>query len=1225
MNQNSKSRARAVFFAASLAIGSVTLAHGQTKAEDTSAANQSDKQSSLKNKDVQKQDDDEVYILSPFVVEDTQGDNSYRATSTLAGTRVRTDLNDVASAISVVTAQFLKDTGVKSNQDLLVYTPSTEVSGVGGNYSGYGGSKNYNESASLINPSNKNRVRGLDAADNTRDYFLTDIPWDSFNVGRIDLQRGPNSILFGVGSPAGIINASTNDAGYRRHYKYENVVDGFGSLRNSLDVNQVLLANELSLRVSLLDDREYYQQQPAFNHQKRIYTAARFDKKFFGEGSNTTFRVKFEDGKVNSNNPRVLPPADQITPWFNSIYNKVTVNTGTVGNGYLSSTSPAILLLRPGGVASLQGVSSGPDVKSYFTGGSSSPAQVIAGSINSGPGWLVQAIRPLQMPTYGQYASANLPGGSFYVDKVLTDPSVFNFYDNLLDGPNKHEWQNWRAGNFDLQQSFFHDKLAFDFTYDRQSYTSGQSTLLTGGYYSINVDVNQILTDGSANPYLGRPYVAGSDASGNYSYTTVRQSKRGIVTADLKAEDYFGKSWLGKILGRHVLTGLANEDERDYKMTQWAGHATTTDLISLYGATSSSLNSITGFRAFDWIYYLGKSLSGVSTASGTNLSPINVTLTPNASNVVRYFNGTWNAASTVNKTDPFTYTDYNTGAPVVGTQADNPANYTGWTSGPVNWLSATNPNQFQSLVIGGDRQNYRDISKAFTWQGYLLDGDLVPTFGWRRDQVINYDTTAQTNQATGIAPVDYQIDPAGRRDTIGESRNWSGVYHIPKKLTEKILGGMSISLLYNDSSNFKADAPRRNLLGNIIPNPQGKTREKGIVVSLFKDRLTLKANWYKTLDSNATLASGASAILGSQGYEMYQLTAFGYVEAAMIQDNLKGIPDGGVSVSALPTWVNYAYADGVPGVAAGDNLTNTSSTSAFQTAPQTVNMQKAVQAWLNVPSFLNSNFYKFWNVPGTGIDPSKATASGMLHDSFGGTNSYADFNYLVSILSPSASTLPVSTVDTLSKGQEYEVGFVPVKNWNIAINYVRTFATRTNLDASTIAYMTALNSFFSGDAGNVRLYGLSAYQVSTLWHKDLWLPYQVTLSSQGQSAPEVAPWRLNLVSTYTFDHGKAKGFMFGGAARLEASRISGYRYSSALGFLDVNKPIMGPEDTHLDLWVGYTKKLKYRDLVWHTQINLRNVGEKTRLVPTYYEPDGSLALARIQQGMTWQWSNSLEF
>jgi outer membrane receptor protein involved in Fe transport len=166
-------------------------------------------------------DDDSgvVMVLSPFVVESSE-DNGYLASATLAGTRVRTDLRDVASAISVVTQQFLQDTGAKNSPDLLVYTPGTEVTGIRGNFSGVAGNSVFVENTIT----SSTRVRGLDSADNTRDFFLTDIPWDGFNVGRVDIQRGPNSILFGTGSPAGIINASTNDATFKTAYQVEDVV-----------------------------------------------------------------------------------------------------------------------------------------------------------------------------------------------------------------------------------------------------------------------------------------------------------------------------------------------------------------------------------------------------------------------------------------------------------------------------------------------------------------------------------------------------------------------------------------------------------------------------------------------------------------------------------------------------------------------------------------------------------------------------------------------------------------------------------------------------------------------------------------------------------------------------------------------------------------------------------------------------------------------------------------
>ncbi|HEX3731281.1 MAG TPA: TonB-dependent receptor plug domain-containing protein, partial [Opitutaceae bacterium] len=180
-------------------------------------------------------DNNSVVTLSPFVVgADEEG---YRAFSTLAGTRVRTDLRDVASSISVVTQQFLKDTGATNNEDLLPYEPSSEVSGLRGNFTGQAGTAIYQENT----VSTTTRIRGLDSADNTRDYFITDIPWDSFNVDRIDLQRGPNSILFGVGSPAGIINYSPSDASFRTGYNVENRVDGYGSVRVSVNFNQSLI------------------------------------------------------------------------------------------------------------------------------------------------------------------------------------------------------------------------------------------------------------------------------------------------------------------------------------------------------------------------------------------------------------------------------------------------------------------------------------------------------------------------------------------------------------------------------------------------------------------------------------------------------------------------------------------------------------------------------------------------------------------------------------------------------------------------------------------------------------------------------------------------------------------------------------------------------------------------------------------------------------------------
>jgi outer membrane receptor protein involved in Fe transport len=158
--------------------------------------------------------EEEVVKLSPFEVSTTRN-VGYQATDTLAGTRIRTDLKDVGASIAVLTQEFLNDIGATDNSTLLQYTTNAEVAGTRGTYAGLGNGTSVDESGNLRSPEGAQRVRGLAAADNARDFYITDIPWDSFNVDRIDILRGPNSILYGLGSPAGIVNGSTRNAAFQ--------------------------------------------------------------------------------------------------------------------------------------------------------------------------------------------------------------------------------------------------------------------------------------------------------------------------------------------------------------------------------------------------------------------------------------------------------------------------------------------------------------------------------------------------------------------------------------------------------------------------------------------------------------------------------------------------------------------------------------------------------------------------------------------------------------------------------------------------------------------------------------------------------------------------------------------------------------------------------------------------------------------------------------------------
>jgi hypothetical protein len=1167
-------------------------------------------------------EDEEPLELSPFVVDASEDTGSYRATSTLAGTRIRTDLKDVASAISVVTSQFLQDTGAKNNQDLLVYTTNTEVGGVMGNYAGVGGSGQFNESTNLLRPQQNTRVRGLDAADNTRDYFLTEIPFDSFNVGRVDLQRGPNSILFGVGSPAGIINTSVNSASFKNSNTVENRVDRRGSVRFSGDFNYVVVPGTLSFRLAALDDETKYQQEPAYNHDRRVFGALRYEPKLFANG-HTSVRANYEDGRVRANRPRTLPPVDSITPWFltgTDAQGRPNPNKQGLKNSDDVQNIPALRAIpwiyptsRPGRLywndMLLRYGDTSNATPTLIQQAAAYPTVGIGpnGQRDSGIDALATYL-PSTIPTYSTYAVNALPGGNNYVDKTIADPTIFDFYNKLIDGPNSYQWQQWQASNLAVSQTLFDDRLGFEFVYDMQRYTDGARRFLgSNDSYRLSVDIMTTLADGSPNPDFGRPYVSNSLEQNNSQTWVDRDGARFTATGEIRGTDLFGNSRLASIFGKHVLTGLVSQDTKRQRDSSWATSAATPEFADLIGAPPSLTAH---YRSVDYFAYLGPTLKNASSAAGANLSAINNLIAPAKSVVAHYFDNRWARSTTpgdpnyVNPAAPFTYVN-GSGATVTSTQSENPANYGGWKNTTVNFLNADNGDR-EALITNDTKTKTTIKSRSITWQGHLFDGAFVPVFGWRRDEVTNR-TGAGKPDALGIVNTHYEYgtDDMNYHFAAGETKSWGAVLHIPKHWTEKLPGSTELSVFFNRSTNFKADAPRGDLFGNQIPNPTGRTKEYGFAISTLQDKVSLKVAWYETHVANATLSGGG---LGNNGYYLWAVPVWGTAFVANADQGLKGNNAGN-------SWAwNYAQSD--------TGETALPGTPAFDNHPSTIAEKAAIDAWRQLPleqSFFNAygNEVALINVAAiragnwTVADPiwnqkfdNQPTGGGLVGFSGG----------------------PQISVDTVSKGQEYELTAQPVKNWNITLNVAKTFASREAIAPTISAYIESMTKFLAGPAGDIRLWGSATNKMRTEWNNNVVIPYNVLLAQRGSNVPELAPWRYNVITTYSFDDGRLKGSFIGGAYRWEDKRILGYGLKGTGSdiSIDIAKPLYGPTDSHVDLWFGYSRKLS-KKVNWRIQANLRNVGEKTKLVPITLEPDGSPGYSRIQGGMEYQLTNSFEF
>ncbi|MFP4281701.1 MAG: TonB-dependent receptor plug domain-containing protein [Opitutales bacterium] len=1180
-------------------------------------------------------DDEEIIELNPFEVA-TDDESGYRATSTLAGTRVRTDLRDIASAVSVVTDQFLQDTGATDQQSLLVYTTNTEVGGVYGNYSGVGGASTYSENANLLRPSNNTRVRGLDAADNTRDFFLTEIPWDNYNVDRVEMQRGPNSMLFGVGSPAGIINTTVKTAIFDNLGEFEFRTGSFGTNRASLDINRVVLEDLLSVRVAGLYERTRFRQDPAYEKDERIFGAIRYEPKLFGDGASTTFRLNLESGSITANRPRSLPPIDAITPWFmtgetNGIpnMNKLTLDPRTTWAQYgenWQGTGGQYPWFREAFMGRMFNTNMG----FYLDANSTEPIRVMTPNISVpfgiGPEGTIDGTidaipfaRPWGIATFNNYARGALPGGQYYSNVSVSDPTIFDFYDKLIDGPNKEEWQDWTTANASLAQTFLGNRVGFELVYFNQRYDDGQYAFLNGDQYMLSVDINTHLIDGRPNPQVGRPFVANSGQYGSNENFIDRDSYRGTAYGEFDFADVLEESWLTRMLGRHVLTGLVSKDVKETDNRNFARWASDPAFTAYAGLDQSIIN---GLRQLDWVSYLGPSLLSASTAAGANLSNVTTAFEPPRSTSIRFFDSRWNA-SNVAPDAPFSYNIYNSAgeAELVddSTQSENPANYVGWTSGTFDILSV-HRGDIDQLYTQVSQSKNTIRSEGITLQSYLFEGAVVATYGWRNDEVENTSQQGAKREYNVADP--FNADPESINTNIaeGESRTWGVVVHTPDFLRERMPLNTALSLFYNSGENFKADAPRGDVFGQTIPNPRGETEDYGFVLSTLEDRLTVKVTWYETTVANASLGAD-SAGFSSNLYYVWALPYWGATHALAALD---GIADPqlrqgnwGWPWNGIATMPDPANPDGDP-IPDPDRIYEIVE-DFFTSFPLDQSFADEYGLGLNVDAMRAGNSPEDWyaSVPTYGLngageyDPVNGNgASGLgLQPAFAGNLR-------------SFGTGPVASVDTRSKGVEVEINAQITPNWNVAINFSKTESSRIAISPTIDEWIQTYTEFLEGDAGLIRIWGGDTARRT--WANNILAPYSVLKAQIGSPAPEISPWRFNLVTNYSFNEGVLNGVNLGLAYRWEDKRILGYQYDPSTDTLDIDRPWHGPTEDHFDLWVGYGRDLT-DEIHWRVQLNLRNVGEKVGLTPVNIQPDGTVALSRIQEGMTWTLSNTFQF
>ncbi|MDP3207922.1 MAG: TonB-dependent receptor plug domain-containing protein [Rhodoglobus sp.] len=529
----------------------------------------------------EKPKDEDVLILSPFTVQ-TNTDVGYEASSSLSGTGLNTKLTDLGASVSVITSKFLEDTGSFNLRDVLVYQTNMEVTGFGGNFSGatptLGG---VTSEPDLGNGPVGTRVRGLAEATQAMNFYRAVIPMDGYITDRVEINRGANALLFGVGSPAGIVNTSTATANLRKDSgNLDLSLGSYGSSRASFNANLVLSKGELAIRVAAVKGDDKFQQKFTYNNTDRRHVTGTWDVKQLrnrGILSSTTVRASFEMGVITSNRPRTLTPSDRISSWFDATLPADLRALGARGKvGYDPTVGPFntfTAALRNATLGVPENVNRSPTF--FFQ---SPTATAPRDNIPTTASGQILLGRPLvsnnvYYPSSGLTGTAvgaysremsrvradyGLADQAFYTSENLTDPTVFDFFNNLLAGPNSEGKSNFQNFEASLQQLLLNRKAGLEVSFNQQKWEEGYQSLMNQAAPYISIDPNTKMWTGEANPNFGRPFISTAGAA---SYTEQQvDTVRAKLFYELNLQEKL-RNRLGGILGKHVVSLLGQKEE----------------------------------------------------------------------------------------------------------------------------------------------------------------------------------------------------------------------------------------------------------------------------------------------------------------------------------------------------------------------------------------------------------------------------------------------------------------------------------------------------------------------------------------------------------------------------------------------------------------------------------------------------------------------------------------
>ncbi|MCW5548224.1 MAG: TonB-dependent receptor plug domain-containing protein [Opitutaceae bacterium] len=1197
---------------------------------------------------------DEVVQLTPFQVDATR-DAGYFAQNTLAGSRMRTNIADLGSSISVITAQQFQDTASTDINDIfryevntegsLTYTPGTQSMRNDGVLDVNSGGTQGNNMTPYTNAS-ANRVRGLGSPSAAINYYpaIGAVPFDSYNTQTVEISRGPNSMLFGLGSPAGIVNQSTAQAALnKRSASLAFRTDQYGSFRTSFNFNEGLIADKLAFYGAVLHDDRRFDRKPAYDKTDRYYGAVTF-KPF----SKTTLRFNVEKYENDNRRPNTLTPRDFVTEWnlagrpyYDATTKKIySLDTGAeLGMRVINASSPeandlrAFIESRPGFNPALWN-----GAKTQYNGinifGNNSwaiPANWVAGTPSpnilfvpgigeANQGRSIMQIADSQLanwfqPTWGyRYLTGwGVPGNpaanpAVYPAEaaIFANPAWASVYSRTYT--NSVGWSG--AGNGIAAGSYRYPSVTDRSIYDWRNVNINSVNFGTAENTNYNVELEQELP---GNLFLSAGWFRQDyDSRSNYTVAQLNVTTLFVDTnkylPDGSQNPYFGKpfvedidadSYVNRQNDDHYRAMLAWTPDFTNKdgWVKWLGRHQVLGLWSRdeYMTTTmrdrlTYLSSTTDAGRYRYLQNSNNNADGSPTGwdrfpnNNSSLRRTYYLAAPGDPNgVVTRAAGTW---------DHLTYT----------------GDIRAYDYDSSQFTSYNVTTGFDTLFAGTGRNQRQVDSQSFGITSHFWNDRLITTFGFRKDKYkarVTNDGLAALTDADGNV-----IAPA-----ITNAQKW-------------INGDFQTDLIFNRWARWN------ELTGN--------TRTMGGVLRPFQ-------NW-GSIDSRVANGSRGWQFIHSLGFSYNESDNFNPPPSAL--GDFYGNPLPKPSGEGKDYGIQFSLFDNklfarVTWFEASNANENIGAPNVFGRLSNNVD-QTLFRNWARTIAMINM-----------GMDPTAPTF---------GTNLSAAQEQAVQAAAQTIWQLPYeyygtrpfalgATRNAEAKGVEAEINYNPTRNWTMKFTFGKQDTKYASVlkeflpwEADRMAvwkaarasshllpqyqhlatYTTSggrevnLTNFWSSFGYRTELFPETAngFANPEAYYAGVVTP-QLALDRdlQGQSVQGQRKYRWSFLTSYSFTEGRLKDFTIGGSQRWEDKAVIGY-YGRASGvntyagqpvmdIADVSRPIYDSANFYTDLWISYRRKIFDDRVGMRVQLNIANVFEGGDLRPVAVNYDGSPYSFRI--------------